>query len=188
MSRLFTPPLRACYLKLIYLCSQRRVQKTADIAEMKARRLVVNGDDEVASDSDVSEEPESEEGVDLDAEHDRMRRNEGRTLHRPNPRAPHAHSPVAQYLPLRNGRGEPALPYGPSHSSRGGRFWRAEDDVDMDGEADAEGSLDGEGSNSSHRPPVRAPIRRVWPVGLADLDSPSGRFAILRLTFILSQH
>jgi hypothetical protein len=71
--------------------------------------------------------------------------------------------------------------------------WDDDPELDADGEADAEGEyLDEE--HSSTPPPSRGSTtgnsmhratsgggaqRRAWPVGLADLDSPSGRYVFM---------
>lgn len=68
--------------------------------------------------------------------------------------------------------------------------WDDDPELDADGDADAEGEfLDEE--HSSTPPPSRGSTngnlihrasgaqRRAWPVGLADLDSPSGRYVFM---------
>lgn len=70
--------------------------------------------------------------------------------------------------------------------------WDEDPELDADGEADAEGEyLDEEHSStpppsrgstngvSMHRATSGGAQRRAWPVGLADLDSPSGRYVFI---------
>ncbi|RDB27741.1 hypothetical protein Hypma_003170 [Hypsizygus marmoreus] len=213
---------------------QRRAQKAAEIAELKAKKHAVP-DDIVMSDGEgVSDDPESEEGVDSHAEEDRIRRREAKRMDRQHrPRSEHHHhSYDLQYPPhhqhhhqqqqhrfvhpppkhsqphhhhhkSRSGGTTTMFPLtavrsdgrssnnpgpsttsayraGPPHSARVIRAWNME--VEEDGEADAEGDSYVEDeqqppSATTTRPlsVTRAPARRPWPAGLADLDSSSGR-------------
>ncbi|TFK37321.1 hypothetical protein BDQ12DRAFT_156071 [Crucibulum laeve] len=169
--------------------SQRRAQKTAEIAEMRSKNLKHPPPerDELMSDGDRgSEELESEEGIDSQGEDERVRRQElqRRILEQRHREQRMAKSKVSRSggmssttLSRHSSNGAIARGYrgdarGPSHSSRSARTW--EGDMDADGDMDAEGEYVDDDPTPS-RSSVRAPVRRPWPIGLADLDSPSGR-------------
>jgi hypothetical protein len=148
----------------------------------------------------VSEEPESEEGVDSQAEEDRIQRKEAKRMdvgrtHEDHFRSVssfkhhyhhHHHHQKLRSVPYvssiqKYAGGAPPSPSGYRHhlegrSSGGGgsrpvRLW--------DEELDAEGELDGgEGDylDDERLRPFQSMNRgRPWPIGLADLHSPSGR-------------
>jgi len=166
----------------IYFLSQRRAQKAAEIAELKSKKYAMRQEDELASEDDGdSDEPESEEGVDSNAEEERARRKEvRRTERRKEKRVAGAVPHVPR--PLREGQrgGSPGHGYraehrGSGHASRGARSWQGDEDADAEGSADADGDPYVEDDGAGVRSAVRGQVRRPWPVGLADLDSPSGR-------------
>ena len=219
--------------------SQRRNQKASDIAEIKARKhhSASHDEDELMSDHEhedrvargpgVSEEPESEEGVDdSQAEEDRIRRKEAKRLelrrnHEDHFRSAssskhhyyHYHHQKSRSVPFistntpSSGSGQryptavtaPPSPSAYRHhhhhhhnhqqqqhegrSSGGGasqnrtavRPWDDEE-LDAEGDLDAEADyLDDERLRPPPRSMNRSTPRRPWPIGLADLDSPSGR-------------
>ncbi|KAF8867575.1 hypothetical protein BD779DRAFT_1483203, partial [Infundibulicybe gibba] len=131
---------------------QRRAQKAAEIAEMRSRKQSnsLQEEDELISDNDEgSADPESEEGVDSQAEEERARRREARRQER------HKAKQAANSLVQTQ-----------SAWDHGGEII---DDVDAEGDSYVEEE------NPPPRTTTRLPTRRPWPVGLADLDSPSGR-------------
>ena len=193
------------------------------MADVKARKhLTSHDEDELMSAEErstgggagpaVSEEPESEEAVDSQAEEDRIRRKEVKRMelrrnHEDHFRSPssskqhhyHYHHHKSRSVPFVSTGGStgaqryaaagiaisPSPSYRHHHhqgrpppppATRAVRPW--------DEELDAEGELDPEGDylDDEQRPPLppsrtmnRSAPRRPWPIGLADLDSPSGR-------------
>lgn len=141
-------------------------------------------EDELMSDIDGgSDDPESEEGIDPHAEEGRFRKEARRIeSHKDGKRAAKGKSTRSAPYPNHTRNGQQPTSMGPSyrmassHSTRIMRPW--DEEADADGEADAEGDSYIEDENSASRSVMgRAPaIRRLWPVGLADLDSPSGRW------------
>jgi hypothetical protein len=163
----------------------------------------------------VSEEPESEEGVDSQAEDDHIRRKEAKRMelrrnHEDHLRSVssskhshhyHYHHQKSRSVPFVGpsgggqryaaavgGGGMTVLPspssYRHHHEGRsnGGSGNQNRAVRPWDEELDAEGDLDAEGEylNDDRLPPPprsinRSTPRRPWPIGLADLDSPSGR-------------
>ena len=158
----------------------------------------------------VSEEPESEEGVDSQAEDDHIRRKEAKRMelrrnHEDHFRSVssskhnhqyHYHHQKSRSVPFVGpGSGRYAAALGgmtisPSPSYRHHHEGRSNVGSGSqnrairpwDEELDAEGDLDVEGDylNDDRLPPPRSMMnrstaRRPWPIGLADLDSPSGR-------------
>ena len=147
----------------------------------------------------VSEEPESEEGVDSQAEEDRIRRKDAKRMdlgrtHEDHFRPVssfkhdhyHHHHQKSRSVPyVSNGQryaggAPPPSPSGYRHHHEGRSNGGSRPVRPWDEELDAEGELDGvEGDyldDERLRPPPRSMNRRrPWPIGLADLDSPSGR-------------
>ncbi|KAF8991893.1 hypothetical protein BDQ17DRAFT_1413578 [Cyathus striatus] len=171
---------------------QRRAQKAADIAEIRTGRHAASLEtDELMSDGErgSGDDIESEDVPDSQVEEDRLRRKEVRKGERhrdprsskmaksrsiPSPYVSGYHSRygVNGSVAYRgDGRGSSSY----SHSGRFSRGGQWEDDADAEGDVDAEGESYVEDENPPPRPPARGPVRRPWPVGLADLDSPSGR-------------
>ena len=191
------------------------------MAEIKARKHhpASHDEDELMSDREredraeggpvVSEDPESEEGVDSQTEEDRIRRKEAKRMelrrsHEDHFRSAssskhhyHYHHQKSRSVPfVSSGSGGPqrygggmTVPASPSyrhhHEGRGGsggganqhraaRAW--DEELDAEGEVDAEGDyLDDERPPPFARSMNRSAPRRPWPIGLADLDSSSGR-------------
>ena len=164
----------------------------------------------------VSEEPESEEGVDSQAEDDLIRRKEAKRMelrrnHEDHFRSVssskhshhyHYHHQKSRSVPFvgpgsgsgqryvavgGSGGGGMTVPPSPSYRhhhegrSNGGSGSQNRAVRPWDEELDAEGELDMDGDylNDDRLPPPRSmnrsTPRRPWPIGLADLDSPSGR-------------
>ncbi|KAF8635144.1 hypothetical protein AX15_000525 [Amanita polypyramis BW_CC] len=166
---------------------QRRVQKATEVADSRGRRHgAPEEEDELLSENDVgSDGPESEEGIDSHAEEERFRRKDGRRLERHHKEMQRgsgkARMRSAYQYPIqtRHSLGTNSTS-GFRHEIRGAPSYtqrmttKAWDD-EMDGELDAD--VDGDSYMDEDRRPVNrgGPIRRPWPVGLADLDSPTGR-------------
>ena len=167
--------------------SQRRVQKATEVADSRSRRHgAPEEEDELLSENDVgSDGPESEEGIDSHAEEERFRRKDGRRMERHHKEMQRGNgkarmrSAYQYFSQTRHGLGANSnSAY--RHETRGApsyiqrmttRPW--EDEMDGDGDADA----DGDSYMDEDRRIVNrgGPVRRPWPVGLADLDSPPGR-------------
>jgi hypothetical protein len=199
----------------------------SEIAETKARKdhSTSHDEDEPMSDREheertggggpgVSEEPESEEGVDSQAEDDHIRRKDTKRTElrrnhdehfRPISSSKHNHHYHYHHQKSRSmpfvgpgsgsgqryvavGGGGMSIPLSPSsyrhhHEGRsnGGSGSQNRAVRPWDEELDADGELDAEGDylNDDRLPPPRSMNRsiprRPWPIGLADLDSPSGR-------------
>lgn len=164
----------------------------------------------------ISEEPESEEGVDSQAEDDHIRRKETKRVelrrnhedhfrsvssskhshhyhyhHQKSRSVPFVGSSSGggqRYAAVGGGGGGSGMTVPPSPSSyrhhhearsSGGSGSQNRAVRPWDEELDAEGELDeGDYLNDDRLPPRsmnRSTPRRPWPIGLADLDSPSGR-------------
>ena len=167
--------------------SQRRVQKAAEAADSRSRKHgMPDEEDELMSENDAgSDGPESEEGIDSHAEEDRFRRKDSRRMER------HHHN-----KDLQRGNGKARMrsayhyPSQTRHSLGGTSAYRHsgsaypqrmvttrpwDDDMDGDGDVDADGDSYIEEERPLYRAANRGHIRRPWPAGLADLDSPAGR-------------
>lgn len=187
--------------------SQRRAQKANEIARLKARKQYPaaargSGQDELASDNEAGiEELESEDGADSQLEEDRRRTDARQAEHDKGKATKPRYMKMARISVPHNqrnrsfyhndSRSQPSTshphPHLHSHSHghphpnvlqsspRVARPWKVEE---IDGDADAEGDPYVEEEQHPHQSVSRAPVRRPWPTGLADLDSPSGRFVI----------
>ncbi|KAF8624935.1 hypothetical protein AX17_006961 [Amanita inopinata Kibby_2008] len=170
---------------------QRRAQKAVEIAESRSRKHAMpEEEDELMSDNDVgSDDPESEEAIDSHAEEDRFRKRDGRRVERHRPEYPQrvAKAKMRSIYPY-YGQSRHSLSAGstssyryestrggPSYNHRMTRPW--DDDMDAEGDVDAEGEsyMEEDRGHMLSRTIHRGPVRRPWPIGLADLDSPVGR-------------
>ena len=129
--------------------SQRRVQRAAEVEAIKAMAHDGLQEDELMSeDGGVSDEPESEEGVDSnDDAAVATYRERGHEL---------------QSIKVDSGGPDP------THGERHGHVWLPSWHSEEDGDLDRDG-------HSAATKPAYGTTRRTRPVGLADLDSPSGR-------------
>ena len=151
------PPCCRLLISLISLtASQRRVQRAAEVEAIKAMAHDGLQEDELMSeDGAVSDEPESEEGVDSndDAAAAVVATYRERGGHEP------------QSIKVDSGGGGPDPTHGERHNGHVWvPSWHSEDD----------GDLDRDGHPAATKP-AYGTTRRTRPVGLADLDSPSGR-------------
>lgn len=165
------------------------------MAELKGKKHAPMEEDELASEEEnVSDDLESEEVLEAHLAHERRREakrtDQRHRAHKPKPRSS-AYSAVYSHGHS-NGlsvSGSARHPHGYGHvhghghgqaAGYRGRGWAQEDDAE--GDADAEGDSFVE---DEHPPRTMPRGRRPWPIGLADLDSPAGRYVICSPTIPL---
>ncbi|KAF8327836.1 hypothetical protein F5887DRAFT_1189849 [Amanita rubescens] len=148
---------------------QRRVHKATDVTDSRSRKHgMPDEEDELMSENDMGTDgPESEEGFDSYAEEDRFRRKDSRRVERHE----------RHHRELQRGNGKARIrsayqyPGQTRHSLGGAPVYRHE----YRGDVDADGDSYIEDERALSRTVNRGHVRRPWPAGLADLDSPAGR-------------
>ncbi|KAK2467184.1 hypothetical protein APHAL10511_000733 [Amanita phalloides] len=178
------------------LASQRRVQKAAEVADSRNRKHgIPDEEDELMSENDMGTDgPESEEGIDSHAEEDRFRRKDARRVERHHKELQRGNG-KARMRSAHHYNNQTRHSLGISafrHDTRGGSYSQRmttrpwDDDMDGDGEADGDGDSYMEEDRAMSRSANRGHVRRPWPVGLADLDSPAGRrdFVLVSIEYL----